>query len=129
METKFLREDLVGKKFFDSGMYPRGFHRSGDFSIRESDLLTHHGKLCSALESGLVSNPNEEDLQFIAVCQGEREAETPLEKAWIKYKTRSKRHFVHLVESEKFRAKSDDSDSDTGDEIEDDDLIDEPLID
>ncbi len=128
MSTKYLREDVVGKKFFDNAMYPHGFHRSGDFSVRESDLLTQYGRLCSALESGLIDNPNAEDQQLLEVCQGKRSAETPLEKAWVKYKNRKKRQFVHLVESERVRSKNHDNDE-IDDDVEADDLMEDALLD
>lgn len=74
------------RRFFDDKNYPRGFSRHGDYTIRESQLLEQFGQACLALEAGERAPATEEEKQFIAVLKGETEAQSQLEKAWLKYR-------------------------------------------
>lgn len=76
----------VTRRFFDDKNYPRGFSRHGDYTIRESQTLEQFGQACLALESGERTPMTAEEKQFVAVVKGEREAETTLEKVWLKYR-------------------------------------------
>jgi len=87
-----LNRELVTKKpFNDFKNYPYGFARSGDFSIRESELLAKHGSLVSALLSGELEPQSNEEQSLLQVARGEKAAESPLEKAWNKYQSRINR--------------------------------------
>lgn len=77
----------VTRRFFDDKNYPRGFARHGDYTIRESQLLEQYGQACAELESEERKAKSAEEKQFVAVMKGERQAETSLEKAWVKYRT------------------------------------------
>ncbi|AUI66951.1 MULTISPECIES: DUF413 domain-containing protein [Glaesserella] len=77
----------VTRRFFDDKNYPRGFSRHGDYTIRESQTLEQFGQACLALENGERKPTTEEEKQFVAVVKGEREAETFLEKVWLKYRS------------------------------------------
>lgn len=85
------REQLIKKPFNDFKNYPYGFARSGDFSIRESELLGKHGSLITALMSGEIEPESAEEQSLLAVARGEKAAETPIEKAWSKYQARINR--------------------------------------
>ncbi|WP_373767224.1 DUF413 domain-containing protein [Glaesserella sp.] len=77
----------VTRRFFDDKNYPRGFSRHGDYTIRESQTLEQFGQACSALENGERKATTAEEKHFVAVVKGEKEAETFLEKTWLKYRT------------------------------------------
>jgi uncharacterized protein YifE (UPF0438 family) len=85
------RDQIIKKPFNDFKNYPYGFARSGDFSIRESDLLSKYGSLISALVAGDLEPQTAEEQSLLAVARGERAAETPAEKAWSKYHARINR--------------------------------------
>ncbi|MEX1221191.1 hypothetical protein SAMN06297229_2025 [Pseudidiomarina planktonica] len=85
------RELVMRKSFNDFKNYPYGFARSGDFSIRESDLLAKHGSLISALMSGELEPQNNEEQSLLQVARGEKAAESPIEKTWSKYQSRINR--------------------------------------
>lgn len=78
----------VTRRFFDDKNYPRGFARHGDYTIRESQTLEQFGQACLALESGERKPKTDEEKQFVAVCKGECEAQTFLEKTWLKYRSK-----------------------------------------
>lgn len=85
------RETVLKKAFNDFKNYPYGFARSGDFSIREAELLSKHGSLISALMSGDVEPQSAEEQSLLQVARGEKAAETQVEKAWSKYQARINR--------------------------------------
>ncbi|MDG6881368.1 Uncharacterized protein conserved in bacteria [Phocoenobacter uteri] len=76
------------RRFFDNKNYPRGFSRHGDYTIRESQLLEQFGQACLALEKGEREPVTEEEIQFVAMIKAERQATTPLERVWVKYRTK-----------------------------------------
>lgn len=85
------RELITKKAFNDFKHYPYGFARSGDFSIRESELLKEYGSLISALMSGDIEPHTNEEQSLLQVALGQKAAETPAEKAWSKYQSRINR--------------------------------------
>lgn len=76
------------RRFFDNKNYPRGFSRQGDYTIRESQLLEKYGEACLALELGERDPITEEEKQFVAMIKAERQATSPIERAWVKYRTK-----------------------------------------
>ncbi len=76
------------RRFFDTKNYPRGFSRQGDYTIRESQLLEKYGQACLALELGEREPITEEEKQFVAMIKAERQATSPLERVWVKYRTK-----------------------------------------
>lgn len=78
----------VTKRYFDDKNYPRGFSRQGDFTIHESQLLEQFGQACLALEKGERSPTTKEEKHFVDVFNGKNEVETPLEKVWLKYRSK-----------------------------------------
>ncbi len=91
----------VTRRFFDNKNYPRGFSRQGDYTIRESQLLEQFGQACLALEKGEREPVTKEEKQFVAVVKGEILATTPLEKVWVKYRTKisSKKRLYMLADN------------------------------
>lgn len=86
--TKITRDVLLKKPFNDFRNYPYGFSRSGDFSIRESDALTHYGCLITAMLCGEFQPTLKEDVELLAACRGEQAPVTVVEKVWAKYQAR-----------------------------------------
>jgi len=78
-------------RFFDNKHYPRGFSRHGDFTIKEAQLLERHGNAFNELDLGKREPVTDEEVQFLAVCRGDREPATEAEKVWTKYVTRIRR--------------------------------------
>ena len=89
---------VANRRFFDDQNFPKGFTRSGRFTLAEGNLLEKHGNAMQELEAGSRQPVNEEEQRFIAVCKGEQEAISQYEKVWLKYKQRlqEKRKF-HTV--------------------------------
>lgn len=104
------------KRFQDFRNYPYGFSRSGDFSLKESQTLEQYGRLAAALADDLIAPETEQETRLQAVIRGELEAESPLEKVWMKYQKRINRPHVRALS-----AKSTSDDSDDDDVIVDDD--------
>lgn len=123
MSTEAFRTGA--KPFYDNAKFPRGFNRSGDFTISESDILTQYGEMMLSLETGKVAPESDAEKQFVAVCQNAKEPETKLEKAWVKYveKSRGKRRFHTLTGSKKLNAAAEESDGDDDIDLSDSDVL------
>ncbi|WP_034475037.1 DUF413 domain-containing protein [Aestuariibacter salexigens] len=75
-----------GKRpFVDRIKFPRGFNRTGDFSITEAQLLTRYGDTLLGLESGALTPENEEEQHFIDSLHAPELAASKLEKVWQRY--------------------------------------------
>ena len=72
-------------KFYDDKNFPEGFHRSGDFTRKQSDVLTTSGKLMSELYSGKRQPQTEAEQSFVDVFSGLKEAGSEEEKVWKRY--------------------------------------------
>lgn len=84
MQSNFP-EFETNRAFFDNRYFPRGFSRSGDFSLKEADLLTRYGALLNDLAQGRMAPATDAQARFLEVVQGQAEATHVLEKLWIKY--------------------------------------------
>jgi uncharacterized protein YifE (UPF0438 family) len=58
------------------------------FSPEEVQALTEHGSLLEALAAGIVQPVGPEQQHFLLVDRDEAEAETLLERAWVRLKGR-----------------------------------------
>ncbi|WP_423185988.1 DUF413 domain-containing protein [Alishewanella sp. d11] len=101
---------VANRRFFDDRNFPRGFTRSGRFTLAEGNLLEKHGLAMQQLEQGLREPVNEEEQRFVLVCRGESEASTVFEKTWLKYKQRlaEKRKFHTVFGKKRIADGSDD---------------------
>jgi len=81
-ETAFR---LGKKRFYDTKKFPRGFAKSGDFTLSEEDILTLYGETLSGLEAGTLQPENAEEQQFLKVLENPELAASKIEKAWLKY--------------------------------------------
>ncbi|WP_341502265.1 DUF413 domain-containing protein [Gallaecimonas sp. GXIMD4217] len=78
--------------------FPRGFQRSGDFTIGEAKLLIEQGRAMQELASGLREAMTEQEQHFLMVCRGEAQPASPQEKVWLKYQGRiSQRRHMHTM--------------------------------
>ena len=92
--------NVTNRRFIDNRHYPRGFRKSGDFSIAEADILLTYGLTLQALSSGQQEAVTAEERQFVAAINGERPLETKIEKTWAKYqKLTSTRRTFHTLNS------------------------------
>ncbi len=80
-----------GPVFYDTRKFPRGFNKYGEFTKDEANLLHSYGRELLDLEKGEKKPENKPQKQFLAVCRGERVAETFIEKTWMKYLDRLNR--------------------------------------
>jgi len=84
-------------KFYDDIHFPRGFRRSGNFSIIEAELLTDIGKRLFILEQGLAAPQNQVEEKFVEMCKTQREGESRIERLWQKYLQLTKKHSFHTL--------------------------------
>ncbi len=101
---------VAPRRFFDDRNFPKGFTRSGRFTLAEGTLLEKHGIALQELEQGLREPQTEDEQHFVLVCRGEAEASTSLEKTWLKYKHRvqEKRKFHTVFGKKRIADSSDD---------------------
>ncbi|WP_036537278.1 DUF413 domain-containing protein [Oceanobacter kriegii] len=87
------------KKFYDDTNFPRGFHRSGDFTRAQADLLESKGVVLKALHQGDQLPADEAETRFVQVCMGEAVAQSDVEKAWGRYLAALRRKQVYFTAS------------------------------
>ncbi|WP_428775034.1 DUF413 domain-containing protein [Vibrio sp.] len=73
------------KRFYDNTKFPRGFAKSGDFTLAEEELLISYGDTMLALETGELDPENSEEKHFVKVIEHPGKAKTKLERTWLKY--------------------------------------------
>lgn len=76
---------VSGRRFFDNIHFPRGFNRSGIFSVKEAEILTSTGVLIRQLAEGEVEPVDDAQVSMQKVVLGSKDPETTLEKLWSKY--------------------------------------------
>ena len=72
-------------KFYDDINFPYGFNSSGYFTRAESEILERCGKTLIALQKGLMIATNQDQLNFLLTCEGNRLPSSVVEKAWAVY--------------------------------------------
>jgi len=83
--------------FYDDFHFPRGFARSGYFSIKQAEIIGQYGRRLSALWKGEAIAETEDELSFVAFCRGEKEASNDFESAWRAYLAAIKQLNTSLV--------------------------------
>lgn len=131
MTTDVFQESFkVSRSFYDDKNYPRGMARSGDFTLKESQLLIQYGVALMDLSTGKRTPVTDLEQHFVDVCNDKANVENDIEKAWIKYHNfiLSPKQFHTLFgrtklacdESEMISDDSDDSeDSNDSDDLDD----------
>ncbi len=70
------------KKFYATEHFPYGIDRSGEFTREQTQLLIDHGTAYQALADGTREPVSSLETDFVAFCQGEKEAVSKHEKVW-----------------------------------------------
>lgn len=73
------------KRFYDNTKFPRGFAKSGDFTLAEEEILTLYGDTMQGLEMRILEPENAEEKHFIKVIENPGKAKSKLERVWLKY--------------------------------------------
>ncbi|MFC0120096.1 DUF413 domain-containing protein [Pseudoalteromonas xiamenensis] len=73
------------KQFYDDANFPRGFARSGHFTILEAEILENHGVVLKGLYNKTLAPQNSFQTQFTQVMENTSEPTNAFERAWIKY--------------------------------------------
>lgn len=108
---------LSGQRFFDDKHFPKGFARSGYFTIREAQLLENAGRTMKALFEGTKVPATEEEQRFLDEVQGRRAVESDYGKCWIKYLNEiNHKHVVYNLCTTSRNGASDYSEADMDDD-------------
>lgn len=83
------------KKFFDDKNFPYGFDRHGIFTKKESQALEDFGTVIVDLKNKTAPK-NEFEKNLIRFLNGERAAESELERAWEKYTKEINKHPIKM---------------------------------
>ncbi|KPZ52791.1 DUF413 domain-containing protein [Pseudoalteromonas sp. P1-25] len=85
-DISLLRQAFVSQRqFYDDQNFPRGFSRSGNFTLLEASILEQHGVILKGLYNKTLAPQNTLQAQFVDVVCGNKEPTNPIEKAWVKY--------------------------------------------
>ncbi len=102
-----------GCLFYDAIHFPHGFNRAGVFTRTEAELLSRCGFVIKQLSDYSKEPQNEEQSRMLAVIHGEEQAESLIERTWIKYLDHIKNHrimrFYGLSSSDNDQDYSDDA--------------------
>ncbi|AOT07132.1 DUF413 domain-containing protein [Pseudoalteromonas luteoviolacea] len=94
-----LKEAFAASKpFYDDRHFPRGFSRSGHFTLLESELLQQHGHLLRSLQKQELKPINPLQQQFLNTFSQQTPPTNRIEKVWSKYlELTTKKHKVHTL--------------------------------
>lgn len=88
------------KRFYDNLKFPRGFAKSGHFTLAEEEMLVLFGDTMSGLESGQLIPETKEEIHFVKVLKQPGKAKSKLERVWLKYiKLARDRRRIHVLTS------------------------------
>ncbi len=85
---------VASRPFDDEKHFPYGLSKSGIFSIPEVELLSSVGNRLLDLAQGIANADNQVEESFLKMCQGQREAETRVERLWQKYQKNIRRKTI-----------------------------------
>jgi len=107
-------------KFYDDKNFPRGFNRSGVFTINEATLLQDYGRTMKGLENGTLEPASEPERQFLAEIRGQLDVQSDFAKCWMKYtiKTTQKIRSYTLCVSQRKQAYCYDDDNESNLEVD-----------
>ena len=90
---------LSKRTFYDDANFPYGFHRSGDFTIAEADLLAISGYMMKKLHRGEIPPTTSEHKRFLHVINGTVAAKYSAENTYLKYLQliETKNHFIPAI--------------------------------
>ncbi|EGQ7928720.1 DUF413 domain-containing protein [Vibrio vulnificus] len=73
------------KRFFDNAKFPRGFAKSGDFTLAEEEILMIYGDTLVGLETGQLTPENDDEKHFLLTLETPEAAQNKVERTWLKY--------------------------------------------
>lgn len=73
------------KRFNDLKHFPRGIRRSGNFTVKESDLLETHGHAMLELAQGVRTPADDVEADFVQRVKTGDAGANPFAKVWLKY--------------------------------------------
>ncbi|MCF1429026.1 MAG: DUF413 domain-containing protein [Shewanella sp.] len=76
---------LSHRKFYDDEHFPKGFNCCGDLTTKEAQILENHGVAMKELAEGKRLPSAVEEIEFVEVLSGKREAKSLFELIWLKY--------------------------------------------
>jgi uncharacterized protein YifE (UPF0438 family) len=82
---KQKREYWLSREFSDDSFFPYGIARSGDFTIRQSEILETRGELISALIRGKVLDLNIKDRGLKKSILENDSEQGEVAATWLKY--------------------------------------------
>ena len=82
--------------FWGEEFFPYGMSRSGEFTREQVALLQAHGHAYEALAKGTRRPVSAAEIEFVAFCRGERDACSPHEKAWARYRQKTAERNGHF---------------------------------
>lgn len=83
-------------KFWATNFFPKGIGRSGHFNKEQTNLLENHGVAYEALADGSREPVSEEEVAFVLVFQGQKEAQTKHERTWKRFlEVTDQKHRMH----------------------------------
>ncbi len=108
-------------RYFDNQAFPRGFGKSGYFTIAEDEILTYYGRTLLALELGDLPPINAEEKHFLKILKNPGKAKSKIEQTWLKYVqvSRGRKSFHTLNGKSKHR------DNSTSDLVDNSELVEE----
>ncbi|CAH0532921.1 hypothetical protein VST7929_00770 [Vibrio stylophorae] len=83
MENTLFRHGK--KRFYDDKKFPRGFAKSGDFTLTEEEILMTYGETMLALETGELAPENCDEKHFVKALAHPGKAKNKIEHVWLKY--------------------------------------------
>lgn len=106
-------------KFYDDNNFPRGFNRSGVFTVSEAQILENYGRTMRGLAEGSLIPETTSEQEFLAEISGSKEIQTNYAKCWFKYlnKTTNKVRSYTLCVSQR-RQSANDFDDDVETDID-----------
>lgn len=83
-------------KYFDNKHFPRGFSRSGEFTIKEAQILEAYGRTMQGLMEQTISPEDEEEKLFLQALANEDDKSSVYANCWRKYmkKTQPRRSYT-----------------------------------
>ena len=81
--------DQGASSFWGEEFFPYGLSRSGEFTRKQVALLEAHGHAYEQLASGTRLPASAAESAFVSFCKGERDACSPHEKAWARYRQKT----------------------------------------
>ncbi len=123
MSSKVKKEMRNSGKFFDTKHFARGFSRSGEFTIKEAQILENYGRTMQGLFEGIIQPQDDDEILFIsAFKEGEDIVGNSYSNCWKKYlnKTQRKRSYTLCSTVKNSTSSYDDDDGDSDDILIDD---------